>query len=199
MIMTKQNRIVEKGDLIAATEYAKNRNQIRKKLVEFKKNRRISIGPYATFYFESFETMLGQIQEMLHIEKGGEEQLKDELNAYNPLVPKGKELVATLMFEIDDPTLRADFLSKVGGIEEKVFIILNEEKIKAKPEKDVDRTSAEGKASSVQFVHFNFTDEQIKKFKNKNIEVVIGINHIGYTHFTNINGLPRKALCEDFP
>ena len=79
--MTKQNRIVEKGDLITADTYAKNRKKIRKKLVEFKKNRRISVGPYATFYFESYETMLGQIQEMLHIEKGGEQQLKDELNA----------------------------------------------------------------------------------------------------------------------
>ena len=104
MIMTRDNKLVEKKDLITPDEYAKNRKEIRRKLVEYKKNRRISIGPYATFYFESFETMLGQIQEMLYIEKGGEEQLKDELNAYNPLIPKGKELIATLMFEIDDPT-----------------------------------------------------------------------------------------------
>ena len=117
MTMTKENKIIEKKDIIEAEIYSKNRQRFKKELVEFKKNRRVSIGPYATFYFESFETMLGQIQEMLHIEKGGEEQLKDELTAYNPLVPKGKELVATLMFEIDDPTLRADFLGKVGGIE----------------------------------------------------------------------------------
>ena len=114
--MTKENRVVEKNDLISPKTYAKNRKQFRKKLVEFKKNRRIALGPYATFYFENFETMLGQIQEMLHIEKGGDEQLKDELNAYNPLVPKGKELVATLMFEIDNPISRAAFLGKVGGI-----------------------------------------------------------------------------------
>ena len=156
MIMTKENRIVEKSDLINSDFYSKNRKQIRKELMEFKKNRRIPIGPYATFYFESFETMLGQIQEMLHIEKGGEEQLKDELKAYNSLVPKGKELVATLMFEIDDPTIRADFLSKVGGVEEKINIQVDEEKIKAIPEMDLDRTSAEGKASSVQFIHLIF-------------------------------------------
>ena len=179
-------------------EYKKNRKQFRKKLVEFKKNRRIAIGPYATFYFECFETMLGQIQEMLHIEQGGDSQLKDELNAYNPLVPKGKELVATLMFEIDDPTLRADFLSKVGGIEEKVFIILNEEKIKAKPEKDVDRTAAEGKASSVQFVHFNFSDEQIKKFKDLSTEATICIEHTLYKHTGTISNNTRKALLSDF-
>ena len=115
--MTKQNRKIEKNDLISHEDYAKNRIQFRKILVEFNRSRRMSLGPHATFYFESFETMLGQIQEMLHIEKGGNEQLKDELSAYNPLIPKGKELVATLMFEIDDPILRFDFLNKVGGIE----------------------------------------------------------------------------------
>ena len=198
MIMTKENRIVEKEDLIAFDEYAKNRKQFRKELVEFKKNRRIAVGPYATFYFENFETMLGQIQEMLHIEKGGEEQLKDELSAYNPLIPKGKELIATLMFEIDDPTLRADFLSKVGGIEEKVYIKIAEEKIKAIPETDVDRTSVEGKASSVQFIHFNFSNEQIKKFKNINTEVIITINHTLYNHAVRLSEDIKTALIKDF-
>ena len=173
MIMTKEKRFIEKEDLIIFEEYAKNRKKIRKDLIEFKKNRRVSIGPYATFYFESFETMLAQVQEMLHIEKGGDEQLKDELNAYNPLIPNGKELVATLMFEIDDPILRSNFLGKVGGIEEKVYMQVGKEKILAISEKDLDRTSADGKASSVQFVHFNFSSEQIKKFKDLNTEVII--------------------------
>ena len=198
MIMTKENRLVEKGDLIRSETYAKNRQKFRKELVEFKKNRRIPIGPYATFYFESFETILGQIQEMLHIEKGGEAQLKDELNAYNPLIPKGKELIATLMFEIDDPILRADFLGQVGGIEEKIYIKVAEEKIKAIPEADVNRTSVEGKASSVQFVHFNFTDEQIKKFKNQNTEVTVSINHSLYNYMTKIPKDTKNALIKDF-
>ena len=110
MIMTKENRTVEKSDLMSSDVYAENRKKFRKELVEYKKNRRVALGPYATFYFESYETMLGQIQEMLYIEKGGDEQLKDELAAYNPLIPKGKELVVTLMFEIDNPIIRADFL-----------------------------------------------------------------------------------------
>ena len=198
MIMAKENRIVERRDLIASDEYAKNRKQFRKELVEFKKNRRIPIGPYATFYFESFETMLGQVQEMLHIEKGGEEQLKNELNAYNPLIPKGKELIATLMFEIDDPILRADFLGKVGGIEEKIYMQVAGEKIKAVSENDVDRTSAEGKVSSVQFVHFNFSTEQIKKFKEPNTKVVIFINHNLYNHMTKISKDTKIALAKDF-
>ena len=95
--MPKENRVVSKIDLIPSKIYSENRKEYRKKLVQFKKDRRIPLGPYATFYFESYETMLGQIQEMLYIEKGGAEQLKDELEAYNPLIPKGKELVATLM------------------------------------------------------------------------------------------------------
>ena len=198
MIMTKENKIVEKSDLVGADIYAKNRKQIRKELVNYKKNRRISIGPYATFYFENFDTMLAQIQEMLYIEKGGDEQLKDELNAYNPLIPKGNELVATLMFEIDNPIIRSDFLGKVGGIEEKVFVKLGEEKIMATPETDVDRTSAEGKASSVQFLHFNFSEEQIKKFKNQNIELTIGIDHTLYNHTTQISNDQKNSLIKDF-
>ena len=198
MIMTKEKRLIEKTDLIAFGEYEKGRKKIRKDLVEFKKNRRISIGPYATFYFESFETMLAQVQEMLHIEKGGDEQLKDELNAYNPLIPQGKELIATLMFEIDDPIIRADFLGKAGGIEEKVNMFIDKEKITAAPEQDLDRTSAEGKASSVQFVHFNFSEEQIKKFKDQNTEIMILIDHALYTHAVKIQKDTKAALIKDF-
>ena len=112
--MNKQLREVTKADLIPAEEYAKNRKAYRKEIVSYKKDRRVSLGPYANFYFESYETMKAQIQEMLHIEKGGNDQLKDELAAYNPLIPKGKELVATLMFEIDNPLSRTEFLNKVG-------------------------------------------------------------------------------------
>ena len=196
--MPKENRIVEKNDLVSADVYAKNRKKIRKDLVDFKKNRRVSLGPYATLYFESFETMLAQIQEMLHIEKGGDKQLKDELEAYNPLIPKGKELVTTLMFEIDNPITRADFLGKVGGIEEKVYIKIGKEKIQAIPEMDVDRTSTEGKASSVQFIHFNFSDEQIEKFKDINNQVLIEIDHEFYKHVATISESTRIALIKDF-
>jgi hypothetical protein len=171
--MNKQTREVTAADLIPAEEYSKNRKAYRKEIVSYKKDRRVSLGPYANFYFESYETMKAQIQEMLHIEKGGNDQLKDELAAYNPLIPKGKELVATLMFEIDNPLSRSEFLNKVGGIEEKIFLKIGDDKIRSIPEQDVDRTSAEGKASSVQFVHFEFTDIQIKKFKDLSNDVII--------------------------
>ena len=196
--MSKEKKYVEKKDLMSADVYAKNRKHIRKELVEFKKNRRIALGPYATFYFESFETMVAQIQEMLHIEKGGDEQLKDELIAYNPLVPNGKELTATLMFEIDNPVSRGAFLGKVGGIEEKIFMKIDNEEVKAVPEDDVDRTSAEGKASSVQFIHFNFNEDQIAKFKSGSLSVELGIDHKEYTHTTKLTEDNVKSLSADF-
>ena len=196
--MSKEKRQIEKEDLLSSDVYAKSRKQIRKDLVEFKKNRRIALGPYATFYFESFETMVAQVQEMLHIEKGGDEQLKDELIAYNPLVPNGKELTATLMFEIDNPISRSAFLGKVGGIEEKIFIKINDEIIKAVPEEDVDRTSAEGKASSVQFIHFKLNDDQISKFKSDSATIELGIDHKEYTHTTRLAENSVKSLCADF-
>ena len=196
--MSKEKRQIEKEDLLPSDVYTKSRKQIRKDLVEFKKDRRIALGPYATFYFESFETMVAQVQEMLHIEKGGDEQLKDELIAYNPLVPNGKELTATLMFEIDNPISRSAFLGKVGGIEEKIFIKINGEIIKAVPEEDVDRTSAEGKASSVQFIHFKLNDDQISKFKSDGATIELGIDHKEYTHTTKLAENSVKSLCADF-
>ena len=196
--MSKEERKIEKKDLIPADVYAESRKQIRKDLVVFKANRRVALGPYATFYFESFETMVAQVQEMLYIEKGGDEQLKDELIAYNPLVPNGKELTATLMFEIDNPVSRGAFLSKVGGIEEKIFMKIDNEEIKAVPEADVDRTSAEGKASSVQFIHFKFNDDQINKFKSSNTSIELGIDHKEYAHTTKLTEDNVKSLIADF-
>ena len=196
--MSKEKRLIEKTDLIPIDVYTNSRKQIRKELVEFKKDRRVAIGPYATFYFESFETMLAQVQEMLYIEKGGDEQLKDELTAYNPLVPNGKELTATLMFEIDNPISRAAFLGKVGGIEETVFMKINGEKIKGVPEEDVDRTSTDGKASSVQFIHFNFSEDQIARFKSEETDVEIGIDHKEYSHTTKLSLENKKSLSADF-
>ena len=196
--MPREKREIQKEDIIPLDMYIEKRRELRKNIVDFKKNRRIALGPYATFYFESYETMLAQVQEMLYIEKGGDEQLKDELSAYNPLIPNGKELTATLMFEIDNPISRAAFLGKVGGIEETVFMKINGERIKAVPEEDVDRTSAEGKASSVQFIHFNFTDDQIEKFQSNSSEIELGIDHKEYSHSTKLSKENIASLSTDF-
>ena len=196
--MPKDQKIIQKSDLLAPDVYEKNRRQMRKELVEFKKDRRVPLGPYATFYFECYETMLAKVQEMLHIEKGGDEQLNDELTAYNPLIPNGKELVSTLMFEIDNPVIRATFLGKLGGVEENVFIKIDNDIIYGKPEIDVDRTSAEGKASSVQFIHFEFDQNQISKFKGNNVSIELGIDHKEYSHSTKLSESTIKALSSDF-
>ena len=196
--MPKDQKIIQKSDLLAPNVYEENRRQMRKELVEFKKDRRVPLGPYATFYFECFETMLAQVQEMMYIEKGGDEQLNDELTAYNPLIPNGKELVSTLMFEIDNPVIRATFLGKLGGVEENVFIKIDNEVIYGKPEIDVDRTSAEGKASSVQFIHFEFDQNQISKFKGNNVSIELGIDHKEYSHSTKLSESTIKALSSDF-
>ena len=198
MIMPREKREIQKEDIMPLDVYTEKRRELRKIIVDYKKNRRVALGPYATFYFESYETMLAQVQEMLYIEKGGDEQLQDELSAYNPLIPNGKELTATLMFEIDNPISRAAFLGKVGGIEETVFMKINGEKIKAVPEEDVDRTSAEGKASSVQFIHFNFTDDQIEKFQSNSSEIELGIDHKEYSHSTKLSKENIASLSADF-
>ena len=196
--MPREKREIQKEDIMPLDVYIGKRRELRKNIVDYKKNRRVALGPYATFYFESYETMLAQVQEMLYIEKGGDEQLQDELTAYNPLIPNGKELTATLMFEIDNPISRAAFLGKVGGIEETVFMKINGEKIKAAPEEDVDRTSTEGKASSVQFIHFNFTDDQIEKFKSNSSEIELGIDHKEYSHSTKLSKENIASLSTDF-
>ncbi len=91
------------ADILPMAEYAKVRAAERRRIAALKRDRRVEVGPHVTFYFESYETMWLQVHEMVWIEKGGPEQMPDELAAYNPLIPKGRELVATFMVEIDDP------------------------------------------------------------------------------------------------
>ena len=189
---------ITRADIIPVTEYAKIRAERRKEIVAKKQLRRIAVGPYATFHFENFETMWMQIQEMLYIEKGGEAQLAGELEAYNPLIPKGAELVTTVMFEIDDPLRRKALLGKLGGVEETAFLRVGGETIQGKPEADLDRTSAEGKASSVQFIHFPFTAAQKELFRRPGTEVVLGFAHPEYAHMALLSDANRAALAEDF-
>jgi len=196
--MSAQERKITPGDLMPLEDYARERAQRRKAITEIKRNRRLDVGPFATFYFESYKTMWQQVQEMLYIEKGGEAQVADELAAYNPLIPQGKELIATLMFEIDDPVRRRNVLGRLGGVEDTVVMTVADERIRAVPEHDVERSNAEGKASSVHFFHFPFTDAQIAKFRDPATQVVIGIEHPNYGHMAVMRPEMQKALAEDF-
>ena len=191
-------REIAKADLLPAAEYLKVRKEERARVVALKKNRRLEVGPFATFYFESWDTMWLQIQEMLYIEKGGDEQIPGELEAYNPLIPKGSELVATVMFEIDDPLRRARVLARLGGVEATGFIEIGGERIRGKAEEDQDRTNAEGKASSVQFIRFAFTPAQIAKFRTAGTQVLVGFDHPEYGHLAVMPEATRDALSKDF-
>jgi len=189
---------ITKADIMAPAEYAKIRGDRRKAVTAIKRNRRISVGPFATFYFENFETMWHQVHEMLHIEKGGDAQIADELAAYNPLIPKGRELVATVMFEIEDPVRRKQVLDKLGGVENTMSLTIGDQKVAGVPEEDVDRTNAAGKASSVHFMHFPFTTEQVAAFKKPGARVVVSIDHPEYAHLAVIPESAREALSADF-
>ena len=191
-------RKIAPADVLPADEYARRRKELRRNVVQLKRLRRMEVGPVATLHFENFETMLMQIQEMLHIEKGGDAQLPGELQAYNPLVPNGHELVATVLFEIDDPLRRANFLDRLGGVEETAFIELGPQKIRGIPEADQDRTTAAGKASSVQFIHFPFTPAQVDRFRKPGERVIVGFDHPVYAHMSVMPEAVRQALAADF-
>lgn len=189
---------ITRDDILDMQAYDAIRKERRAEVVNRKKNRRVDVGPYATAYFECYDTMLHQVHEMLFIERGGEEQIDDELSAYNPLIPNGRELVTTIMFEIDDPVRRKMVLSKIGGIEETVFLKFDGETVTGEPEADLDRTTADGKASSVQFVHFPFTDDQVAKFAAAGTEVTLGFGHPDYAHMTLLPDAVRAELAGDF-
>jgi hypothetical protein len=195
--MASKHALIE-ADILPVAEYTRGRADFRRKVAARKRNRRVSVGPYVTFYFENWETMWLQVQEMVHIEKGGAEQVPGELEAYNPLVPNGTELTATFMIEIDDPIRRKTVLDGLGGIEETVFLRVNGEAIRARPEADQDRTTAEGKASSVQFVHIPFTMAQIAAFSRDGAEVVLGFSHPKYGHMAILPEAVRAELATDF-
>ena len=189
---------ITRDDLMPIDEYAKDRRARSRALSEKKKDRRVEVGPYCTFYFENYETMWYQIHEMLYIEKGGEAQIADELAAYNPLIPNGHELVATVMIEIGDPARREKALAGLGGFEETIVLKIGGETIAAVAEQDLDRTTAAGKASSVQFVHFPFTDAQIAAFRAPDAEVTLAIGHPNYRHAAGLTDAARAALAGDF-
>src|SRR5882757_11197505 len=157
--MNAAQRKIAEADLLTDADYAAQRTTLRANSIATKKNRRIEVGPFATFYFESYQTMWLQVQEMLRIEKGGKEQLAGELEAYNPLIPQGDELIATLMLEIEDADRRNKVLLTLGGIEEAVFLEIGSDTIHATPTEYDDRTTPDGKTSSVHWLHFKLTPD----------------------------------------
>ena len=195
--MEQLKTIITREDILDSSVYEEQREEERERIWEIKNNRRLSVGPHATFYFESYDTMLYQIHEMVRIEKGGEEQIRDELEAYNSLVPNGKEFVATLMFEINDPDYRTQILNGLGGVEEAIELAVDGSSVKASPETDLERTKESGKTSAVHFVRFGLTGEVIDKIKKDSPRVVISVDHPNYGHAAVLTEATLAELKRD--
>ncbi len=200
--MPETTRRIEPGDLMSMAAYGPQRKDRRAALIPVKKLRRIEVGPYATFYFESYATMWLQVHEMLFIEKGGAEQVEGELAAYNPLIPQGSELIATMMLEIDDPTRREKVLKRLGDVEQHVFIEIQGPggafRIQGEPTDDAERTTPDGKTSSVHFFHFRFSPDDIAAFSDAARTVLLGMDHPNYGHMAVLSPESRAALAQDF-
>ena len=194
--MSAAERKITPADILSEDEYAAQRDALRKAMIAVKKNRRVEVGPFATFYFENYDTMWQQVMEMLRIEKGGAEQAAGELETYNPLIPQGRELIATLMLEIEDANVRDRTLLTLGGIEETVFLDIGRDRIKATPTEYEDRTTPDGKTSSVHWLRFTFTPDEIVKFKSES--VILGVAHRNYGHMAVMPDAVRAELAKDF-
>ena len=196
--MKSRKHAITAADILPMEQYARERKALRAEVVALKRQRRVEVGPVCTFFFENYKTMWHQVHEMLFIEKGGAAQIEDELRAYNPLIPKGNELVATVMFEIDDPVRRAETLLRLGGVEHRMVISVDGDLARGVPETEVERTKADGKTSSVHFLHFPFTPAQIARFRATDARVMVGIEHPRYTHMAGLGDAVRAALADDF-
>ena len=196
--MPADARKITLQDLIPDAEYAKVRKERRAALLPLKRLRRLSLGPFCTVLFESYESMLFQVQEMLLTERGGAAQAPDELDAYNPLIPQGRELVATVMFEIDDPVRHEQALARLGGVEDRFFLQVGSDRIAGAPEGDIERTRDDGKTAAVHFLHFRLTPEQIAVFRDPAVSILAGCDHEGYSHLAGLSPASRAELARDF-
>jgi hypothetical protein len=189
-------REITRADILPIEQYERERKEHRQRVGALKRNRRVEVGPFCTFYFESFETMWHQVHEMLLIERGGEAQIADELAAYNPLIPKGDELVATVMFEIDDPQPRDRALKRLGGVEHHMFLMIAGDRAAGLPDLTRENTTPDGKASSVQFLRFPLSAAQKTRFRTPGTQIVVGIDHPNYGHMAMMPETVRAALAE---
>ena len=194
--MPRDQHSITAADILTFDQYDVIRADKRQESLLRKTLTRVHVGPYATAIFEAWDSMWLQIQEMLRIEQGGAEQLVDEIAAYDPMIPKGSELTATLLFEVEDPVRRDMFLRKIGGVEGHVAIQLGLDRIGARPEGDVQRTrESDGKASAVHFFHFDFTRAQIAAWMSGEGQAMLVIDHPAYGHAALFSADTRAFLA----
>ncbi len=188
---------ITRADIIGVDAYGRVRAERHRAIAALKRARRVEVGPFATFYFENYDTMWHQVHEMLYIEKGGDAQIEDELRAYNPLIPKGRDLVATVMFEVDDPVRRQRMLESLGGIEHAATLTVDGRTIRGESVSEVERTTEEGKASAVNFIRFSLTDAEAAAFRRPGAKIVVGFAHPNYGHLAVLPDAVREALGAD--
>ncbi len=193
--MPRNARTITADDILPLDRYELIRTDKKQEALLRKKLTRMGVGPHATALFETWDSMWLQVQEMLRIEKGGADQLVDELSAYDPMVPKGRELTCTLLFEIEDPVRRDAFLRTIGGVEDHIALQIGSHVIKARAEGDVERTrESDGKASAVHFLHFDFDDAAIAAWQSGEGNAMLVIDHPNYGHAAIINTDSREYL-----
>lgn len=187
------------NEFISLEKYAKIRDAMRQEIIAHKSKRRVHLGPNATLYFEDYMTMKYQVQEMLRIEKISDPALiKEEIEAYSPLIPDGSNLKATFMLEYDDENARKQALKQLVGIEHSIWIQVGEfEQIHPICNEDLER-STEEKTSSVHFMRFEFTPAMIAAFK-KGETVRLGSNHPAYHYLIDkLSEETQNSLINDF-
>lgn len=172
---------IQRNSLWTLEHYARVRNQFRAEVMEHKRSRRLVLGNHVTLIFEDEKTIRYQIQEMLRIEKTFEEDgIQDELNAYNPLIPDGRNFKATMMIEYPDPEMRRIELRRLKGIEDRVWIqVEGREKVFAIADEDLPRENEE-KTSSVHFLRFELDEEMAAALKY-GVALAVGVSHEVYS------------------
>ncbi|MBS0255235.1 MAG: DUF3501 family protein [Proteobacteria bacterium] len=196
--MPRDQRTITRADILSPEHYETIRADKKQEAILRKRLTQVAVGPKATVTFETWDSMWLQVQEMLRIEKGGEEQVGDELAAYDPMVPKGAELTATLFFEVPDPVRRDAFLRSIGGVENHVAIQLGGHVVRARPEGDTERTrESDNKASAVHFFHFDFTAEALAAWRSGEGQAMLVIDHPNYGHAALIGDSTRAYLARE--
>ncbi len=196
--MPRDARTITPADILPLDQYELIRADKKAEALARKQLTRIAVGPHATVLFENWDSMWLQIQEMLRIEKGGADQLVDELAAYDPMVPKGHELTCTVLFEIAEPDRREAFLRTIGGVENHIAIEVGGHRLRARPEGDTERTRAsDNKASAVHFMHFDFTPEAIAAWTSGEGPALLLIDHPNYGHAAMISPETRRFLAAE--
>ena len=190
---------LNKNDLLSLEEYSEKRELLRAEVINLKRNRLIQIGENISLLFESVETIKYQIQEMLRIEKIFEaEGIEEELSAYNPLIPDGKNLKATMLIEYPDKEIRSEKLKDLHLIENKVWLQIGEnERVIAVADEDMERSNEE-KTSAVHFLRFEFDENMIEDFKNRKM-LYAGTDHPKYNIKTKEIAIATiESLADDF-